>query len=112
MAVIRGSSCRTVPAVALRGLANFGSPFCSCSSFMRSNDVVGISSSPRTSKSAGRPALLQLLRGDVERNAADGAHVGGDVLALGAVAARDAQRQRPPSKRKAIDMPSSFNSQT
>ena len=94
LAVIFGSSCRTVPAVALRGLANFASPFCSCSSFMRSKDVVGISSSPRTSKSSGRPAFFSVLLRNVQRNAANGAHIRGYVLARGAVAARDAQRQR------------------
>ena len=53
-----GSSCRTVPAVALRGLANEESPLLSRSSFILLNAASGISNSPRTSKSAGMPAFF------------------------------------------------------
>ena len=46
--------------------------------------------SPRTSKACGRCADFEFRRADVQRDAADGADVGGDVFAGGAVAAGDA----------------------
>ncbi len=51
-----GSSTRTAPAAALRGLANGASPASSRCSFIATNDFVGISTSPRTSNGAVSPA--------------------------------------------------------
>src|ERR1019366_3937843 len=59
-AVIDGSSCRTVPAVKLRGLANTESPCRSRSSFNLRKAASCISISPRTSKSGGIPAFFNL----------------------------------------------------
>ena len=59
-AVIEGSSCRTVPAVKLRGFAKVASPCFSRSSFSLRKPRCGISISPRTSKSAGMPAFFNL----------------------------------------------------
>ena len=53
-----GSSWRTVPAAALRGLANFDKPCRSRSSFIFWKPGIGMSISPRTSKSAGMPAFF------------------------------------------------------
>ena len=60
-AVIDGSSCRTVPAVKLRGFANVASPALSRSSFNLRKRPIGISISPRTSKSAGIPAFFSFV---------------------------------------------------
>ena len=60
------------------------------SSFICSKAACGRTTSPRTSKACGRSADLSFAAADVQRDAADGADVGGDIFADGAVAARDA----------------------
>ena len=65
LAVMLASSWRTVPAVALRGFANKARPLASRSSFIFLKDAAGISSSPRTSKSAGTPAFFSFSFGMV-----------------------------------------------
>ena len=87
-----GSSVRMVPAAALRGLAAGAMPAASRSSFICGRRPAGMTTSPRTSKSLGQAGGLEAFGGDVERDGADGADVGGDVFADGAVAARDAAR--------------------
>ena len=81
VAVMRGSSCRRLPAAELRGLTNTFSPRSRASRFMRSNPASGMNTSPRTSSTAGALALQPL------RHRADRAHVGGHVLTLDAIAA-------------------------
>ncbi len=79
--MICGSSTRSEPAAALRGLAKRESPRSSRSAFRRSNARRFMTVSPRTSKAAE-------LGFDAQRQGADGARVFGDVLAHRAVAAR------------------------
>ena len=76
-----------MPAAALRGLANSGSPASSRSRFVRSNAARGRKTSPRTStRPAGPPRSASGMR-------ADRPDVGGHVLAARAVAARRAAHE-------------------
>ena len=56
MAVTRGSSCRRLPAAALRGLAKIFSPRSACAPVQLLEDRRGMNTSPRTSSSGGSPA--------------------------------------------------------
>ena len=56
LAAIFGSSCRSEPAAALRGLAKRGFPACSCCAFSASNDARGMNTSPRTISRDGAPS--------------------------------------------------------
>ena len=89
--VICGSSWRSDPAAALRGLANGGSPAATRSLLSRSNARRGRITSPRTSSSCGIRAVRRM--DEAQRHALDRADVLGDVLAVDAVAARRADRQ-------------------
>ena len=107
-----GSSCRTVPAVAFRGFANTENPCFSRSSFIRLNDVIGMSISPRTSKSGGMPAFFNLsaaIDSGTERTVRTLAVTSSPVVPSPRVMPRTSF---PPSKRSASDMPSSLSSQT
>ena len=57
MAVIFGSSCRKLPAAALRGLANGGSPDISRSAFKDIKSDLRMNTSPLTSSNLGMERL-------------------------------------------------------
>ena len=63
LAVIWGSNWRTLPAAALRGLANTGSPAASRAALMRANSACSRYTSPRTSTTDGSPSACRNLRG-------------------------------------------------
>ena len=88
-ATCRGSSCLRVPAVALRGLANAGSPSASRSSFSLAKASLGMKTSPRTSSTGGSAG------GEGEGDAADGADVGRYVVPHVSVSARGRISQLP-----------------
>ena len=81
LAVMPGSFWRRLPAAELRGLAKRRSPASSWRRFSSSNAASGMYTSPRTSSRVGRAG------GEALGHDADGANVGGDVLADAAVAA-------------------------
>ena len=87
-AVMVGSSTRSEPAAALRGLAKRESPRSSRSALSRSKARRFMTVSPRASKPASGVF-------DAEGQGTDGARVFGDVFAHAAVAARD-----PPARRR------------
>ena len=62
------SSMRSVPAAAFRGFAYGWSSCDRCRSFRRSNAPFGITTSPRTSNSGGRPALSSVADGIASGN--------------------------------------------
>jgi hypothetical protein len=68
------------PAAALRGLANTFPPVRRASSLIFSNPACGRNTSPRTSRRA------EYCRPQLQRDRADGTHVGGNIFAGGAIA--------------------------
>ena len=84
-AVIVGSFWRRLPAAALRGLTNSRPPAAAAASFIRSKLATGRYTSPRTSSTSGTASPSAPQR---RRDGADRGHVGRDVLADPAVAAR------------------------
>ena len=91
---MRASSCRSAPAAALRGFTNSRSPFSRCAAFIASKSRLSMSTSPRTSISAGGR-----LAGELERDRADRAQVRGHVFA---------RRSRRRASRRATSTPSSY----
>ena len=87
-AVIRGSFCRRLPAAALRGLANGALP-CSTSDALRSANA----GDREVDLAAHLEQLGRVVAGQPLGDLADGAHVGGDVLAGAPVAAGGAADQ-------------------
>ncbi len=88
VAVMRESSWRSEPAAALRGLANGGSPALGALRVELLErgaweDDLAAHLEPRAGSSGVPRRVAQ-----AQRNAADRLHVGGDVLAVDAVAAR------------------------
>ena len=92
-AVIFGSSWRSAPAAALRGLANIGSPASSRSWFIFANPDRGIDHLAAHFEDARDLAVLRMLQS--QRHALDRADILRDVFAVDAVAARRSDRQPP-----------------
>src|SRR3972149_4303020 len=91
-AVIRGSSCRTEPAAALRGLANSGSPPAAPALFRPPESPPRhVHVPPPPHLEAGREVIRPQLHGD----AADGAQVFCDVLSPQAIAAGGPLHEAP-----------------
>ena len=100
------------PAAAFRGFANGGFPSASCRSFRCANARFGITTSPRTSKSAGTPAASRT-------SAATDSGSDRNVRAFGVTTSPvtpsprvNASSIRPLANRAAIEAPSSFSSPT